>query len=161
MTTKDERIAAAASDMGFEDPQSMLELLEGQGLVVMVKDEPDDHDEALIDQLDEALCTFLHTGGEVGEHSPRTHLELFYEQQKAPLGSHAADLRCLRATQRALNDQRRLFIEQAAIQFATRPQFDDTYTSNGLVSRPFLLNPNDAVKEAVALWDAVQKALTE
>lgn len=39
--------------------------------------------EALIEQLDEALCTLLHDDGSVGEHSPRTHLDLFYARQKA------------------------------------------------------------------------------
>jgi len=185
--TKDERIAAAASDMGFDfDPKHLLDFLEGRGLTVEVKasecahtassfcgdtgcethgvgagpDDEDEDTEALIEQLDEALCTMLHDGGEVGEHSPRTHLDLFYEQQKAPLGSHAADLRCLRATQRALNDQRRLFVERAAIQFATHPQYNESRDGSGAyVMLPYLLNPSDAVREAVALWDAIQRAL--
>lgn len=38
--------------------------------------------ESLIEQLDEALCTLLHSGDELGEHSPESHLELFHEQQR-------------------------------------------------------------------------------
>ena len=41
----------------------------------------DEVTESLIEQLDEALCTLLHDGGETGEHSPRTHLDLFYACQ--------------------------------------------------------------------------------
>ena len=40
--------------------------------------EPEEDTESLIEQLDEALCSLLHTGGDIGEHSPRTHLDLFY-----------------------------------------------------------------------------------
>lgn len=38
--------------------------------------------ESLIEQLDEALCTLLHSGDELGEHSPESHLALFHEQQR-------------------------------------------------------------------------------
>ncbi|HEX5011677.1 MAG TPA: hypothetical protein VFY71_14890 [Planctomycetota bacterium] len=44
-------------------------------------DEPEEDAESLIERLDEALCSLLHTGGEIGEHSPRTHLDLFYAKQ--------------------------------------------------------------------------------
>jgi len=166
--TKDERIAGAASDMGFDDPQHLLEFLEGQGLTVMVKDEPDDHDEALIEQLDEALCTMLHDGGEVGEHSPRTHLQLFYNRQKACVGCtkhttwddcpvHAPAVRA-----KAKGKDREVFVHRAAIAFATHPQYNEGRDGSGAyVMLPYLLTPSDAVREAVALWDAVQKALTE
>jgi len=33
----------------------------------------------LIEQLDEALCTQLHAGDELGTHAPREHLDLFYK----------------------------------------------------------------------------------
>ena len=45
-------------------------------------DEPEDTD-SLIEQLDEALCTLLHSGDEIGTHAPREHLDLFYARQAA------------------------------------------------------------------------------
>ena len=38
--------------------------------------------EALIERLDGALCTLLHRGDELGEHSPESHLDLFYSRQQ-------------------------------------------------------------------------------
>lgn len=49
--------------------------------------EPEEDTESLIEQLDEALCTLLHRGDEEGEHSPRTHLDLFYARQKKEQGT--------------------------------------------------------------------------
>jgi hypothetical protein len=54
--------------------------------------EDDEGTEALIEQLDEALCTLLHAGDEVGEHSPRTHLDLFYAKRS----QNAGQGRCIR-----------------------------------------------------------------
>jgi hypothetical protein len=42
--------------------------------------------ESLVEQLDEAMCSMLHRGDELGEHSPETHLALFYKRKAAKCG---------------------------------------------------------------------------
>lgn len=63
-------------------PISFSAMCEGDGPAPAATAEPAEDTEALIEQLDEALCSLLHTGGEIGEHSPRTHLDLFYARSK-------------------------------------------------------------------------------
>lgn len=43
--------------------------------------EAEEDTESLIEQLDEALCSLLHQGDEIGTHAPREHLDLFYQRQ--------------------------------------------------------------------------------
>lgn len=56
----------------------------------------EDDTEALIEQLDEALCTLLHNGDEVGTHAPREHLALFYARQAEALGLPLEDKQLLK-----------------------------------------------------------------
>lgn len=65
-----------------EIPGELAEMLIESGQCVE-RLEPEDT-EALIEQLDEALCSLLHNGDEVGEHSPRAHLDLFYASTRCP-----------------------------------------------------------------------------
>jgi hypothetical protein len=82
------QIVQAKYDLGEEITQEDVEILATgwgnlQGWIISVEKrlramDPPEDTESLIEQLDEALCTLLHIGDEVGEHSPRTHLDLFY-----------------------------------------------------------------------------------
>ncbi len=63
----------------------------------------------------------------------------------------------------ALKQARETFVLSAAIAFATHPRYEQEYVSNSneITARPYMLTPEDAANEAVALWNAVQKALAE
>lgn len=107
--TKAEKVRQAASDMGFDDPNDMLEFLRGVGL-------------------------------EVAEIEP----------------SHTTRAKL------AAKQAREAFVHRAAIAFATHPQFDQSVGAHGeLTTRPYLMIHQDAVTEAVALWDTVQKELAK
>jgi len=54
--------------------------------------------ESTIEQLDEALCSLLHRGDELGTHSPATHLDLYHERGAHRLSTVTeADMAVLRA----------------------------------------------------------------
>jgi hypothetical protein len=63
----------------------------------------------------------------------------------------------------ALKQARETFVHRAAIAFATHPRYEQEYVpnSNEITARPYMLIASDAAKEAVALWDAVQKDLEQ
>lgn len=200
MTTKDERIAQAASDMGFDDPSHMLEFLEGAGLSVTLKGTNKTAKQALDDLRRMFVGWHKGMGPHATHDSPAIESAIFALEEAARIPpEHAAEEgRCVKcwcdecqcaapeATARvplpdyelavkldAANarvaeleklcaSDRRAFIERAAISFATHPQYDQSINSHGgLDTRAYILTQTDAVKEAVALWDAVQKALTE
>lgn len=62
----------------------------------------------------------------------------------------------------ATKQAREAFVHRAAIAFATHPQFDQGLDDkHNLNWRPYLMTPNDAAKEALVLWGAVERALQE
>ncbi len=38
----------------------------------------------LIEELNDALCELLHEGDELGDHTPASHLALFYKRERKP-----------------------------------------------------------------------------
>lgn len=101
----------------------------------------DGHLKALHDEFDRAEAGHAGPDGEADPDYP-PHARHFAQPVTAPC-EHSS---------------RRAFIEQAAIAFATHPQYNEGRDGSGAyVMLPYLLNPSDAVKEAVALWDALQK----
>lgn len=51
---------------------------------------PEERDELLIDDMNDALCWLLHRGDEVGDHSPEAHVKLFHRRVAADQKKAAA-----------------------------------------------------------------------